>query len=363
MSRQDWDILVVGAGPAGSCAALAAARAGVRVGVAERQKTIGVPVRCAGYIPKALLGSLPFRDRSFVVQGVTAMHTILPDGTVRKTRAPGLIIRRDRFDQCLTRSAREAGAEIHPGMRAIRYQDGQVTVRSSPGGLMKIRPAVIIGADGLLSTVAKWMGLGAPRRVPGLQVRAPLVRSMAHTEVYFHPRIYGAYGWVFPRGDAANVGIALAHKDRPSYSLRTTLKWFTDRLEKDGKIGKPLPKAVFGWIPVAPAARVYGGNMVLAGDAAGHTHPITGAGVAHAVLAGDLAGAWAARAVKQNDLTELQGYGAAVEEDLGQTLRRGVERRRLLENEWPRLSEILPYCWTGFREYHQDISGFQRKAR
>lgn len=170
------------------------------------------------------------------------------------------------------------------------------------------------------------------------------------------------YGWVFPRENTANVGIALVRRGLPSHSLWTTLTWFLGRLEKDEKIRKPSRKTIFGWIPVAPVGRVHRGNRLLAGDAAGHAHPITGAGITHAMLAGDLAGKWAVRAVKRNDLTELEGYGAAIKEDLGKTLRRGAERRRLLENEWPRLSEILPYCWTGFREYHQDVSDFHPKG-
>lgn len=363
MRHEHCDVLVVGAGPAGSCAAFAAARAGARVWVAERRETIGVPVRCAEYIPKALLGALPFRDRSFVVQPVSAMQTLLAGGGVREHRAPGLMIHRDRFDQCLAEAARGAGALIHTGVGAIRYQDGQVTLRSSPGGLMKIRPAVIIGADGPHSTVAKWMGLGAPRLLPGIQVRAALLHPMHHTEVLFHPRIYGAYGWVFPKGASANVGIALVHKDLPSHALRDTLLWFIAKLEEEKKIRMTSRNIIFGWIPVAPAGQVRRGNMLLAGDAAGHTHPITGAGISHAVLAGGLAGKWAARAAAYNDVSELEGYDQAIEADLGETLRRGVARRRVLEHDWHRLSEILPYCWTGFREYHQDISGFQRKAR
>jgi digeranylgeranylglycerophospholipid reductase len=355
MRRRDYDILVVGAGPAGSAAALTAAELGARVLVAERREVIGVPVRCAEYIPRALLGELPFRDRAFVAQPVKAMRTLLPDGRIRETKAPGLIIRRDLFDQRLAECALGKGAEVRTGLRVVSNENGEIILKQTRGGMVRTRPGVIIGADGPHSIVGRWMGLGGRRLIPGIQVRMPLAGPMDHTDVYFHPKIFGAYGWVFPRGDEANVGIAMAGGDLSHGALRTTLEWFIGRMVHEGKI-KALPrKRMFGWIPTAPLDRVVEGNMMLAGDAAGHAHPITGAGISNAILAGRLAGKWAVEAVREGDLSALQGYENELSEDLGETLRHGDHRRRLLETHWDRLTEILPYCWTAFREYFQEI--------
>jgi digeranylgeranylglycerophospholipid reductase len=355
MQHRDYDILVVGAGPAGSSAALTAAGLGARVLAAERREVIGVPVRCAEYIPRALLGELPFRDRAFVAQPVKAMRTLLPDGRIRETKAPGLIIRRDLFDQRLAECGRAAGAEIRTGLRVVSNEGGEIVMKQAGGRMVRIRPGVIIGADGPRSIVGKWMGLRGRRLIPGVQVRVPLASPMEHTDVYFHPKIFGAYGWVFPRGDEANVGIAMAGGDLSHGALRTTLDWFIGRVVHEGKI-KALPqKRMFGWIPAAPLGRVVRGNMMLAGDAAGHAHPITGAGISNAILAGRLAGKWAVEAVRTGDLPSLQGYERELEEDLGETLRHGDQRRGLLETHWDRLTEILPYCWTAFREYFEEI--------
>ncbi|MCP4245986.1 MAG: FAD-dependent oxidoreductase, partial [bacterium] len=98
------DILVVGAGPAGSSAARAAAEKGLEVLVVERRDTIGVPVQCAEYIPAPLLGEIDL-GRSVVVQSVSGMRTILPDGETTVMRSPGCMIRRDLFDQALARAA------------------------------------------------------------------------------------------------------------------------------------------------------------------------------------------------------------------------------------------------------------------
>jgi digeranylgeranylglycerophospholipid reductase len=357
MQHRNYDILVVGAGPAGSAAALTAAGFGARVVAAERREAIGVPVRCAEYIPRALLGALPFRDRSFVVQSVKTMRTVLPDGGVKETKAPGLIIRRDLFDQRLAECARAEGAEIRTGVRVVSNENGEVVLKQSGGGIVRTRPRVIIGADGPHSTVGRWMGLHGRRLIPGIQVRVPLAAPMDHADVAFHPKIFGAYGWVFPRGDEANVGIAMAGGDLSCGALRTTLDWFVGRLVKEGKIKAAPRKRMFGWIPAAPLDRVVRGNMMLAGDAAGHAHPITGAGISNAILAGRLAGKWAAEAVRKGDLSALQGYEGELREELGETLIHGDHRRRLLERHWDRLTEILPYCWIAFREYFHEIPG------
>jgi digeranylgeranylglycerophospholipid reductase len=355
MTPTTCDILVVGAGPAGSAAALTAAKLGARVVVAERRHAVGVPVRCAEYIPRALLGELPFRDRGFVVQSVRGMRTRLPDGGVKETRSPGLIIQRDRFDQRLAECAEAAGAEIRTGSRVVAHHEGTVVLKEGSGETVQIASGVIIGADGPHSTVGKWMGLRARRLIPGIQVRVPLAGPMEHTEVYFRPDIFGAYGWVFPRGKEANVGLALAGGDFSHGRLRAALDGFVDRLVCDGTVRTRPQRPMFGWIPAAPLGCVVQGNMILAGDAAGHAHPITGAGIANAVLAGRLAGKWAAAAAGKGDLSVLAEYDKEMDDDLGETLRRGDLRRQVLERHWDQLPYILPYCWTAFREYFQEV--------
>ncbi len=115
MGTYRCDILVVGAGPAGSSAARAAASRGLDVLVVERRETIGVPVQCAEFIPAPLLGVIGLA-RDFVVQSVRGMKTILPDGGTEHMRAPGFMIRRDLFDQALARAAEEGGGRVKKGV-------------------------------------------------------------------------------------------------------------------------------------------------------------------------------------------------------------------------------------------------------
>ncbi len=353
-----YDILIIGAGPAGSSAALSAARGGSKVLLVENKEVVGVPVRCAEYIPKVLLGELPFKDRSFVCQPVKGILTILPDGKSRWTKAPGLMIHRHRLDQLLLDAALNAGAEILTGTKAIAIEEHHVIVKNRDNSLKKVSAKIIVGADGPHSVVRGWMELPRLSLVPALQVKIVLSRSMEHAEVYFHREIYGGYGWVFPKGEVANVGVAVMPGTRWSGPLKRVLHWFLKELEGERKIkGKPI-SLTGGWIPVQPVSESVKGRFVLVGDAAGHAHPITGAGISPAIVYGKLAGKWASRAVECNDTGLLLEYHEAWNEEYGETLVRACARRETLEKNWHMLLQILPKCWPLFPEYHMHRGGF-----
>jgi len=345
------DILVVGAGPAGSSAAAAAAENGAHVLAVERKGIIGSPVRCAEYIPRQLLGELE-GDRDFVVQATRGMRTILPTGRVKETLAPGIMIDRQRFDQALAQKAVSSGAELRTSTRVIGRKKGIVFLKGPEKRIQKVKPRIIIGADGPFSLVGKWMGLRNRHLIPALQVKAKLTRPTEWTHVYFDRDIFGGYGWLFPKGNEANVGLGICQGSVWSQPLKTTLEGFVHRLEKDGLITGDCREMTAGWIPAEPVRNVSRDSMLLAGDAAGQTHPITGAGIANAILCGKMAGTWAARAVLADDIGLLKEYDKEWQDDLGEQFQKGFQKRQELETKWDRLVEILPSCWVGFREYY-----------
>jgi digeranylgeranylglycerophospholipid reductase len=349
---QKFDIVVVGAGPAGSSAALAAASAGLRVLVVDRKAVPGLPVRCAEHIPALLLGQLPCK-KDFIVQSVEGMRTHLPDGQVTQTKAPGFIIARDRFDQALLEAAADAGAQVSCGTRAIaRHAEGIVLQRASePAG--KIKARIIIGADGPHSTVGRWIGSVNTHLIPALQVRVPLRNPSAYTEIYFDPAFVGAYGWLFPRDRYANVGLGICKNGRRMPPLVKTLDMFIDRLAVAGKVQADPVQRHFGWIPAEKLRPVTAGNILLAGDAAGQTHAITGGGVPQAVICGRMAGQWAARAAQANDLQLLDHYETEWRDLFADTLTRAHQKRLLLEARWEQLNDIIRSCWIAYRGYYE----------
>jgi digeranylgeranylglycerophospholipid reductase len=354
MGTHRCDILVVGAGPAGSSAARAAASRGLDVLVVERRGTIGVPVHCAEFIPAPLLGEIgPARD--FVVQSVRGMKTILPDGGTEVMRAPGVMIRRDLFDQSLARAAEGEGARVLAATRVLRMEEGAVVVRSKgEAEEERVTARVIIGADGPCSTVGRWIGSENRNLIPAAQWRVPLTSPMEHTEVHFHEGFYGGYGWIFPVGREANVGVGKKRKNKHDERIGEVLESFVSRLAEEGKV-EPRPlRTTAGWIPAEPARKVTEGNVLLVGDAAGHTHPITGAGVSQAVIGGRMAGKWAARAVENADLSLLGEYEEEWRELFGEAQERAHRRRKSLEENWDHLETAVKTSWIAFREYYAD---------
>ncbi len=352
MRANDWDILVVGGGPAGASAALSAARQGVKVLLVERRQLIGLPVQCAEYIPALLKGQLGLKG-DYVVQKIEGMRTFVPGQAVKEMTAPGYIIRRELFDQCLVNAALKAGAIVRCATRVTSMNpEGDVTLVPRDGQAYMVRPRVIIGADGPRSTIGRWVGSMNRHLLPGVQKTLPLTDPLEYTEIYFHPKIVAGYGWLFPKGRVANVGLGMLSPESGEPSVGNVLDGFIRRLKTHGKIcGVPVAHAT-GWIPAEPVRNAVHGNVVLVGDAAGHTHPITGAGIFTAVTCGELAGTHAAAAVTDNDMSILKDYDREWQELLGDMLTRAHCRRKQMETDWNSFNTIVKRCWVAFREYY-----------
>ena len=355
MTVPDCDILVVGAGPAGSSAALAAARQGVNVLIVERRRQVGLPVQCAEYIPAMLKGQLGLKG-GFIVQKIKGMHTFVPGHSVKKTAAPGYIIRRERFDQTLVAAAGKAGAKVRCATRATALlPEGDVTLSPKDGPSYTVRPKVIIGADGPRSTVGSWAGSENRHLLPGVQMTLPLTAPLVNTEIYFEPEITAGYGWLFPKGKMANVGLGMLRPTSGRPSVRKVLDGFIRRLKLDGKIdGAPVALAA-GWIPTRPVRNTVTSKIILVGDAAGHTHPITGAGIFAAMTCGKLAGKYAASAVAANDIAILKAYDCEWKSLFGESLAKAHHRREQMEAGWSAFDTIVKRCWVAYREYYTDV--------
>ena len=346
------DILIVGAGPAGSSAARVAAKAGADVVLVDRRERVGVPVQCAEYIPAWTPGDLDL-GRSYVVQSIRGMRTYLPDGDIKETMSPGFTIDRARFDQVLARDAETAGARLLLSTAALGLEGDSVLIRRESGDRCRVKATVIIGADGPRSLVAQWMGTGSKELIPGVQASISLTQPKAYAEVYFDPRLFGGYGWLFPKAKVANVGLAAKRRKDQSASLSVLLMEFLDRLAREGKVSGRPHSYTAGWIPTAPVKHIVCGNMMLVGDAAGHTHPITGAGVFAAITGGAMAGKAAATAISADNMALLQLYETKFQDLFGSTLQRGTRRRQVLETQWADLDRIIRSCWIAFREYYE----------
>lgn len=318
------DVLVIGLGPAGASAARAAAGAGLRVVALDRKNEPGHPVQCAEFVPALInAGNAAQVAR---VQPISAMHTFVEAGEAEVTpEFPGIMIDRQAFDARLVEDAQTAGAGIHMNC-AVRevLPDGRVRLF---GGEVLHAP-VLIGADGPHSRVGRAAGLDNRDIIVSRQVTVPLLKSHQATDIFLSERLPGGYGWLFPKGRMANVGLGVSqtHKDR----LKPELERLHARLVEDGRVGTQILGHTGGSIPaggiVGPTAQLGDTLALLTGDAAGLTNPVTGAGISAAVMSGALAGQAAASWLGGN-ASAPKDYAEDLEDHFGPSLRRALKRR------------------------------------
>jgi len=134
---------------------------------------------------------------------------------------------------------------------------------------------------------------------------------------------------------------------------------FLDLLRESKNLqGIQIVSKTGGSIPCESYQRGLFKNVLLIGDAAGHAHPITGAGIFNAVLGGEIAGRIAAEAIERGDLGVLNNYDREWEETVGKSLSYGTFKRRFLEEHWDEpgvdFEELVRKTWVGFKEYYQD---------
>ncbi len=351
MTDYRCDILVVGAGPAGASAAGKAAEAGAKVLLIDRKAVTGEPVRCAEFIPRQLLGELDC-GRDFIVQPVKSMKSILPGGDIKETLSPGLIINRNFFDRALAERAREAGSEIWVKARALDFDGNNVLVLKNREPIY-VKAGIIIGADGPHTKVGRWMGSINKDLIPAVQARVVLTEPLESTEVYFDKRFFGGYAWLFPKGNMANAGLGIKRGDSLN-EIRKILDCFLQDLKAQNRIKGEVTGYTAGWIPAEAPRKIVKDNLVLAGDAAGQTHPVTGAGVAQAVICGKMAGERAAEAIEKNNPGLLAEYEEEWMDHYGESQERAFRRRGLMENNWDDLDKIIKKCWVAFEDYYKD---------
>jgi geranylgeranyl reductase family protein len=286
-----FDVLVIGAGPAGSAAATHLAGAGARTLLLDRAR-FPRDKPCGGGLTGRALRNAPC-DVSSVVEHDVDSFVVRVGYRRRTARGAGSpVIRmtqRRRLDLHLAQEAVAAGADFRDGVRLDRLTvDGDGVTAHANG--VTARASYVVGADGANGLVARAAGLGAgivrgvalEGNVPwGTLDPAPYAET-AWVELGVVP---GGYGWVFPKGDHANLGVGGWLNEGPR--LRAHL----DRLARahglqasalQGVRGHRVPMRRLG----APAAR---GRVLLVGDAAGLVDPLSGDGIYEAFVSARLA--------------------------------------------------------------------------
>lgn len=369
MGREvEFDVAVVGAGPAGASAAHALAAGGARVVLLERE-TLPRHKTCGGGLVGRALRFLPFSVESVVERSCHAAVVSILDGdlevTVRRATPLIAMTMRDRFDAFLVENARAAGAEVVPGreVRDVRAEDGHVALSTAEG---TVRGRFLVAADGALGTVARKAGwTERAHLIPALESELAVpdavfdrYRDVARFDFGLVPH---GYAWVFPKARHLSVGVLTTR--RGAVNLHRALDDYRARLglEDAGE------EARHGFvIPIVPRRGDPGrGRVLLTGDVAGLADPVTAEGISHAIRSGQLA----ARAILEagpDPEAVVGAYRAALRSEILDDLRVGrwlgrilydfpALRLRILRRWGDSLARAMADVFAGERDYRQVV--------
>ncbi|MDJ0460295.1 geranylgeranyl reductase family protein [Streptomyces sp. H27-C3] len=363
-----WDVVVVGAGPAGASAAYAAGVAGRRVLLLEkaslpRYKTCGGgiigPSRDA--LPPGF--ELPFRDRVHAV-------TFSLDGKLTRTRRSKQmlfgLINRPEFDAGLVAEAQKVGAVLRTGATVARVEQHgaavpdrrTVAVVLSDGETVLAR--AVVGADGSASRIGAHVGVKLDHVDLGLEAEIPVPATVAEdwagrVLIDWGP-MPGSYGWVFPKGETLTVGVISERGEGAE-----TKRYLEDFIARLGLAGFE-PALSSGHLTRcrsddSPLSR---GRVLVCGDAAGLLEPWTREGISFALRSGRLAGEWAVRIAETQDAVDARrqalNYAFAIKAGLGVEMGVGRRMRTLFEKRPGMLHAAL----TGFRPAWKAFAGIAR---
>lgn len=311
---------VIGAGPAGSTAARLLSERGADVTLFEARRLPrmklcggGLTPKAQRLVPSAALDTVERRVDRVELRGphLWPIQVVDPAATIA-------MVERSRFDLALVEAAARAGVAVCDAepIREIVEDDLGVTLRTDRGTL---RADLAVVADGEPSRAAHQLRLGGPakRLALALEVDLPFSASLGRDTALLAYGMPGGYGWYFPKGDHANVGVG-SYRTGQHHRLRDELARFARDLGldvRDGRVGGHwIPQGLRTW-PLATR------RVVLAGDAAAAADSLFGEGISYAILSGVVAaqtiGAWS-----DGTIDDLRPYDRRLRLVLGPALGR-----------------------------------------
>ncbi|MGD1045175.1 MAG: NAD(P)/FAD-dependent oxidoreductase [Bacteroidota bacterium] len=327
MLKNKYDVIVVGAGPAGSTAARFAAAGGISVLMLEKDRDVGYPVRCAEAVSHNVLQFIK-PDRKWIATILKGFRFVAPNGKsfVLRPIGVGYVLERRLFDIELAKLAVNRGAEIITKTYVYDLLKDDTGKTIGVKALIKNNPVeihsdIVVGADGVEARVGKWAGIDtassihdmdscAQMTILGIDVEQDIL------EFYFGENVSpGGYAWVFPKGNkTASVGLGITVEKAKKKSARRYLQEFVERKYPNAAVLSEIA----GGVPCAKTCNtLVKNNVMLVGDAGHQVNPVSGGGIESGMVGGMIAGQVAAEAIKQDDFSRLPEYEIRWQKRLG----------------------------------------------
>ena len=316
--RNEYDIIVVGAGPAGSTAARFAASKGVSVIILEKDRDVGYPVRCGEAITKKGLEEFIEPSVRFISSHINKFSMISPDDTevILPLEETGFVLERRIFDYELSKLAVKEGAEIltRAYVNGLIFENDKVAgVKYEYRGEQKeLRSKIVIAADGVESRVGRWAGIKTHTDFRDMescvQITAAEIPVDPNTCYFYFGEEYApkGYFWIFPKANgAANIGLGVSGLIGKKHSAQTFLNHF---MEKKYPNSTTLTQIAGGVPSTLTLKNIFAPGILLAGDAAHQVNPLSGGGIHTGMIGGSIAGEVAADAILANKPDHIFNY-------------------------------------------------------
>jgi digeranylgeranylglycerophospholipid reductase len=347
-----YDVLIIGGGPGGAMAGKAVAEAGLSCCIIEKRPAIGTPVRCAEGVGQEIYDFIDL-DPKWVSAKIQSAELVAPNGQVVKLSSEmagnevGYVLDRKMFDRELIWRAANAGCEVYVKTRAVDaiMEDGVVKGArvEYAGEIRNISAKIVIAADGVESKFARWCGIDTT--VPMSELETCVQYLMTDIDIDSAVNVFylgngmapEGYVWIFPKGErTANVGIGISGKKCKDGSRpKDYLDRFVQEKFPEGKI---IELIVGGVSACRPLRSTVANGLMIVGDAARVSDPLTGGGIINAMYTGKLAGEVAAECIKEGNLTAvgLKKYDTLWRES---AMGKGIERNYQIKEIMIRLSD------------------------
>ncbi|MCB0558040.1 MAG: NAD(P)/FAD-dependent oxidoreductase [Lewinellaceae bacterium] len=348
MSTSQYDLVIIGSGPAGATTARFAAEQGLKVLLVDKRQELGAPIQCSGAVSRHALeevGVAP--EEEFIHEPIYGFGIYNEKGEkktidYRQLKAEeygqeegkkplGYVVDRRRFDRYLMTQAERAGVEVWLKTEGLSYQpnnDGSCDVYLRRfNQAITARARVLVGADGLQSQVGKWANLRTHIKITELASCLQFIVDQVETDglleiITGHEWAPGGYAWVFPKGHGyAEIGLGVI----PTMTDKNA-QWHLDQFIKHSFFKERFRNSRIleiqgGGVPLASPLRTqYADNLILVGDAARHVNPITGGGIHTALSGGAIAGNFLADFLNQGrqpTAANLKAYQDGWLEEIG----------------------------------------------
>ncbi len=287
--KSHYDVIIVGAGPAGLACAKVCAEQGLSVAVFERKHSIGSKVCAGGITWNGLLQRIgDISQRSFPCQRIV---TPKQRAFIQAEMPIIATVSRNELGALMAKQARKAGAMLHTSCQIVQINETGIVVKQNNGQQTEITRNItyknLVGADGSSSLVRRYLGLPLTEQGIGINYQLPVVYHAM--EWHLDPARFGSgYAWIFPHRETTSIG---AYADAKICSALQLKKALTDWAEKN-QIDLTTGKAQAGNINFDYRGTEFHRQqkIFLAGDAAGLASGLTGEGIFPAIVSGEYVG-------------------------------------------------------------------------